>query len=60
MIISWEKSQLNAYTEKGRIKPYYDGVLGLSPYIETDGEIYNNLDKAYQEKREKLTVSSIE
>ncbi|KAL5252227.1 hypothetical protein ACHWQZ_G015122 [Mnemiopsis leidyi] len=49
------QSFLNAYAEGGRIKPHYDGMVGLSPYLETEGEIYTKLNRIYQKNELKLT-----
>ncbi|XP_063678543.1 glutamate receptor 1-like [Bolinopsis microptera] len=51
--------QLFAYNEAGRMKSYYDGVVGLSPYLDVTGGFYRRLSSLYRDNGfNVLTVSA--
>ena len=48
---TWVKlqfTQVYLYDEEGKMKSQYDGMIGLSPYLDTTGRIYKRLDEAYK------------
>nr|AHA51398.2 putative ionotropic glutamate receptor [Hormiphora californensis] len=37
------------FTEDGRLKPQYDGLIGISAYLDTTGGFYKRLARAYRD-----------
>ena len=44
------QSFIEAFEEGLRIKPTFDGLIGLSPYIESGTSLYSSLNKAYKKQ----------